>query len=181
MINSLRPRRRLIDAYETVKLAGALTQSNGEDTVRRFQTINGKWILVLLLAEGCGYLEEYPDPESVFEATFNTPPGPNISSLQAYGRGFRDNSYCYLRFKISSADFSSLTANGFTPISKKEYQDETKGSITGPIPTWWNPIQDSPTVFLHSTSFHPTFSQGRAIVAYSPKTRIVNFYWDGID
>ena len=37
------------------------------------------------------------------------------------------------------------------------------------------------TIFLHSGSFHPGFSQGQAIIAYVPAVQVANFYWDGID
>ncbi|AGA28523.1 hypothetical protein Sinac_4326 [Singulisphaera acidiphila DSM 18658] len=112
--------------------------------MRRLRMTTRRWMMVAIvapLAEGCGNLEDYPDPESVFEATLGVPPGPSISILQAYGRAFRDNSACYLRFKASSAAFSSLTATGFTPISKEEYKTKIQsGSISGPTPSWWNPL-----------------------------------------
>ncbi|WP_406700685.1 hypothetical protein V5E97_17990 [Singulisphaera sp. Ch08] len=139
------------------------------------------WMVVVaivpLLSEGCGNLEEFPNPESIFESTFNAPPGPSISLLQAYGRGFRDNGACYLRFKASSATFASLTAKGFTPISQADFKAKIRsGSISGPTPSWWNPLKDAPSIFLDSGSFHPTFSSGQAIAAYDPKSQIVNFY-----
>lgn len=33
------------------------------------------------------------------------------------------------------------------------------------------PLKDAPTTFLHSGSFHPTFSEGQTIAAYDPKHR----------
>jgi len=131
---------------------------------------------------GCGSLEDYPDPTSVFQATFNALPGPGISILEANGRAFADNSTCYLRLQASPAAFSALTATRFTPITGKEYQVKIQnGSIFGPLPSWWNPLKDTPTVFLYSTSFHPGFTRGQAIVAYDPTLQIMNFYWDGMD
>ncbi|SIO00737.1 hypothetical protein SAMN05444166_2010 [Singulisphaera sp. GP187] len=76
----------------------------------------------------------------------------------------------------------SETATGFTPISEEEYKAKIQsGSISGPTPSWWNPLKDAPKIFRHSRSFHPTFSHREAIAAYDPKIQIVNFYWDGID
>ena len=131
---------------------------------------------------GCGSAEEYPDPGSVFQATFNAPPGPGVSIHQAHGRAFGDNATCYLRLKASPPAFTSLTAAGFTPISPGDFKVRTQGgAISGPTPPWWDPMQDTPTVFLHSGRFHPGFSRGQAIVAYDPTSQIVNIYWDGMD
>jgi hypothetical protein len=138
-------------------------------TARRLMAVIA---IVLSVPTGCG--EEYGDPESVFEVTFGAPPGPRVSILQAYGRVY-DDSTCYLRFEASPAAFSSLTA-GFTPITREEYRDE---GLSGPIPSWWKPLKDAPTIFLNSESFHPRFSLGKAIVAYNPELQIANFYWNG--
>jgi hypothetical protein len=133
-------------------------------------------------ATGCGSLEEYPDPTTVFQVTFNAPPGPGISILQANGRAFADNSVCYLRLQASPTAFASLTAKGFTPITRSQYHAKIQGGgIFGPHPSWWNPLKDAPAVFLYSGSFHPGFTQGQALVAYDPTLQIANFYWDGMD
>jgi hypothetical protein len=127
-------------------------------------------------------IEEYPDPQSVYQATFDAPPGPGVSILQAYGRAFRDSSTCYLRLKATPTAFGALTAIGFTPITADDYRTKIQGgSIRGPLLSWWNPLTDSPTVFLYSGTFHPGFTSGQAIVAYEPTVQIVNFYWDGLD
>ena len=134
-----------------------------------------------LLVAGCGG-DEYRTPDAVFEATFNSTPGPSVSILEANGRAWGDNSTCYLRFKASPAAFSALTAVGFTPITGMEYRERIQsGRIVGPLPQWWNPLGDTPTVFFCSGSFHSNYREGQAIVAYDPKLEIANFYWDGND
>ena len=134
------------------------------------------------LVAGCGSLEDYPDPASVFQATFNGPPWTGISILNANGRAYGDSSTCYLRLQASPAVFTTWTVTRFTPITGKEYQVKTQnGSIFGPLPSWWNPLKDTPTVFLYSTSFHPGFTRGQAIVTYNPTLQIMNLYWDGMD
>lgn len=139
-------------------------------------------VLITAMTGGCGSVEEYGDPGTVFAVTFGGPPGPGVSILQANGRAFGDNSACYLRFKASPGAFSALSAKGFTPITMKDYREKTAGaSISGPTPSWWNPTRDAPTVFLYSGSFHPGFSRGQAIIAYDPVVQVANFYWDGID
>jgi hypothetical protein len=138
--------------------------------------------VLFTLVGGCSSLEEYPDPGSVFEATFGARPGPGVAILQAYGRAFGDNAAAYLRLKASPAAFAALTARGFMPIPAAEYQTEIQGgSLAGPIPTWWAPLKDSPTIFLFATRFHPGYSQGQAIVAYDATNQIAKFYWDGSD
>jgi hypothetical protein len=131
---------------------------------------------------GCSSLEEYPDPGSVFQATFNVPPGPGVTILQAYGRAFGDNASCYLRLKATPAAFMALTSVGFTPITRREYRERIQGGgIVGPLPKWWNPLADNPSVFLSSGSFHPGYREGQSVVAYNPETQITTFYWDGND
>ena len=133
------------------------------------------------LVAGCGS-DEYGSPGDVFEATFSAPPGPGVSILQANGQAWGDNSTCYLRLKASPAAFSALTAVGFMPLTSDEYEMRTQsGSLVGPLPKWWNPLGDAPTVFLSSGSFHPNYREGQAFVTYNPKLQIANFYWNGND
>jgi hypothetical protein len=132
---------------------------------------------MFLLVAGCG-TDEYQDPRSVFQATFQTTGGPGITILQANGRAWGDNSDCYLRFKASASNLSALMGTGFRTITAREYFDS--GTV-GPVPAWWNPSADQPTVFYHSGAFHPSYREGQAITAYNPQTQIVNFYWDGND
>jgi hypothetical protein len=76
---------------------------------------------------GCDSLEEYPDPGSVFEATFGARPGPGVAILQAEGRAFGDNTSAYLRLKASPAAFAALTATGFMPITAEDFKIKTQG------------------------------------------------------
>jgi hypothetical protein len=120
--------------------------SRAKFMVRRLMAIAA--VLYPLLS-GCGSLEEFPDTGSVFEATFGTRPGPGVTILQAYGQAFGDNTTAYLRLKASPAAFAALRAIRFMPITAGNFKAKTQGaSNSGPTPTWWSPLKDSPTIFL---------------------------------
>ena len=147
--------------------------------------ILAKFIWVILLGAGvagCGKLEEYPTSESVFRATFGKAPPGQTANLQASGKSFRDSAHCYLRFKAPYPVVQSLAGGSFTEISAVSFASNTcNAAIVGPTPLWWAPPTNSTSKFYSSPAFHPSFSQGRAFLAYDAANQLVHFYWDGID
>jgi len=144
-----------------------------------------KFIWVVMLGAGvagCGKLEEYSTSESAFVATFGKTPLVQITNLQAYGKTFRDSAHCYLRFNASYPVLQSLAGGSFTEISAASFTSNTcNAAIVGPTPLWWAPPTNSTSKFYSSPTFHPSFSQGRAFLAYDATNQLVHFYWDGID
>ena len=131
---------------------------------------------------GCGKLDEYPTSESVFRATFGKAPPGQIANLQASGKTFRDSAHCYLRFTAPYPVVQSLAGGSFTEISAAPFASNTcNAAIVGPTPRWWAPSTNVASKFFSSSSFHPSFSQGEAFLAYDPRNQVVHFYWDGID
>ena len=131
---------------------------------------------------GCGKLEEYPTTESAFRATFGKAPPAQITSLQAYGKTFRDSAHCYLRFNAPLALVQSLAGGSFSEISAVSFASNTcNAAIFGPTPLWWAPSTNSTSKFYSSSGFHPSFSQGKAFLAYDATSQIAHFYWDGLD
>jgi hypothetical protein len=138
--------------------------------------------LVSIMAAGCGNLEEYSTPTEVFEATFGAKPGPTVRGLQAYGRAFRDNSMCCLRFQVPRSQLNALLGTSFTTLTGDEFAARiSNAGISGPIPVWWKPLAGTSTVFLESGAFPPGFTQSQALVSYDPTSRTAHVYWDGSD
>jgi hypothetical protein len=139
-------------------------------------------IAVPRVGDGIREISVSDEPVSELRYRPKAEPWTGISILNAHGRAYGDSSTCYLRLQVSPAAFSNWTVTGFTPTTRKEYKIKTQsGSISGPLPSWWNPLKDTPTVFLYSTSFHPEFTRGQAIVSYNPTLQIMNLYLDSIE
>lgn len=127
-------------------------------------------------------IERFPSPEECYRVTFGMGPGHSVSGLQGEGRAFRDSGHCYLRFRITEPDLTSLLGGQFRTIAREEFIAETAGAaLFGPAPAWWTPLSGKPTTFMRSEGFHPSFSRGRAFLSYDAGTQIVHLYWDGLD
>ena len=140
-------------------------------------------IITLLLLGGCsGALDDYPDPESVYLATFNTPVPATVKNLRATGHAFGDSSACYLRFDATLATVNTLTGNSFTPITAAAFKRDTLGAgISGPTPNWWKPSTTNSTTYFNSTIFHPGFFSGSAYMSHDSVNNATYLYWDGCD
>lgn len=131
---------------------------------------------------GCGFdlasLEDYPNSESVYLGTFNTPVPPTVTNLTASGSAFRDSSTCYLKFDATLATVNSITLNSFTPTSAATFNSEANGSAEA---RWWKPTDTPTTTYYASTTFHPTFSSGNAYMSHDTATNTTYLYWFGWD
>src|SRR5215813_2068655 len=113
-------------------------------------------LLLATAAVGCGKLEEYPNPKSVYNATFGMAPSAQVANLQAYGTSFRDSGHCYLRFNAPYSFLQTLVGTRFTEVSAASFVESTSNAgITGPTPSWWTPPTNSTSKFFSSTNFHP--------------------------
>ncbi len=139
-------------------------------------------LIMILCASGCVDIEKIHSGDSCYEATFGTSPPTTISSLHGEGRAFRDSGHAYLKFEVPKKVLMALIGSHFSPITRTEFTDRTSNAgITGPTPTWWTPFAGSPSLFMESNTFHPTFFSGEAFLSYDVTTQVVCFYWDGVD
>lgn len=131
---------------------------------------------------GCSDMEDYANPEAAFRATFGVPSSAAISGLQGCGTSVRDSSFCYLRFQAHFADVRELVGGSFSPITFADFKRRTSGAkISAPRPTWWAPPVGGTTQFYTSSAFHPSFTRGKAFLAYDPSAEVAYLYWDGND
>jgi hypothetical protein len=136
--------------------------------------------MVMVAMTACGNLDEYPNENAVFQATFGTAPPRSVSHLQGFGSVFRDSSHCYLKFEAPFHDVQAFMGSTFTEISAAEFAELTKsGAIVGPTPGWWSPPTTPATKYFSSTGFHPHFPSGRALLAFETTTNLACFFWDG--
>lgn len=135
-----------------------------------------------LLVVGCGVdVSTSHEPVFTFETTFGHKPSTGITALQGEAHSFRDSGHAYLRFNCTKADLVALLGTNFMSTTSAVFAEQTvSGSIVGPVPTWWTPLPSS-TDFWQSGTFHPTFSQGKALAAFDSTTSIAHVYWDGSD
>ena len=140
-------------------------------------------MILFTIAFGCnGNLVQYSDAESVYVATFNSPPPQGITGLRATGFAFGDNSANYLRFKAPISIVNRLVGKTFAPITAATFASETSGAgITGPTPPWWAPTTSATTKYYSSTGFHPSFASGQAYYSYDSSSQLIHLYWDGLD
>ena len=110
-------------------------------------TIVGLSLTLIAIAIGCDMnIDSYPDSESVFRATFNSPVPQGISNLNGAGFAFGDNSANYLRFNAPLSTANNLMGTTFVPITAKAFLNETSDAgITGPTPPWWKPATNATT------------------------------------
>ena len=146
-------------------------------------TIAGLLLTLIAIAIGCDMnIDSYPDSESVFRETFNSPAPQSVTNLNGVGFAFGDNSANYLRFNTRLSTANKLMGTTFVPITAKTFLDETSNAgITGPTPLWWKPATNATTKFYSSTGFHPTFSSGQAYYSYDSNSQTIHVYWDGLD
>ena len=102
--------------------------------------------IVAVVAAGCGALEEYPDEDTVsgdlWCATWSGRDDPRGVWKVVQGEFELLPSYLGVAGCVFGAD-----TTGFRAIARKQYVESTLGgAIFGPIPTWWNPLGDAPTV-----------------------------------
>lgn len=127
-------------------------------------------------------IERFASPQECYRVTFGMEPGPAVSDLQGQGRAYRDSGHCYLRFRVPKPVLTSLLDGEFRTIDRDEFITWTEGAaLFGPTPVWWSPLADSPSVFMRSETFHPSFSQGEAFLSYDDDAQIVHLYWAGLD
>ena len=125
-------------------------------------------LLILTAVFGCAELERNPDAGSVFQATFKSNPPQDVTDLQGFEIGFRDNSTNYLRFNAPPSTVKRLVGNTFAPTTAATF----KAGISGQTPPWWRPTANSTTKYYSSTGFHPTFSSGDAYYSYDSNSAV---------
>lgn len=136
----------------------------------------------LLLISCGGPIDEFPDAQSTFEATFDSKPSKAITALMGEGSAYGDSSHCYLRFNAPNSTVVALVGSSFAAITQAEFASRTTNAgIIGPTPAWWAPPVTPSTTFYSSTGFHPSFSRGSAYYSFDSASQLVCFYWDGVD
>ena len=123
-------------------------------------------------------------PRYVFADTFGQKPSTDVTNIKSKVWSFADEADVHLQFQASTETFRRLLPKDLRRVTLEEYNSQMPIISGHTWPSWWRPVGESTTeIYLLNTGFGKgkKFASETTLMTYDANTRVVQYFYIGID